>query len=523
MLQEGTGAHQRRRNDRGGLVQVGRRRGVGRDYADDGCHVRRRGGLVQGHGERGGGELAQAEPRGLGAGMARGDGGRGGIHANRIEDGGRGDAHARADEALRQGGGESGHAGRDGANAVGAVIDREHARHDRGQNLRGADVAGRLLAPDVLLAGLQGQAQCHAAVRVLRHAHQASGHLARVFLARGKERRVRSAVAERQAESLHAAQGHVGPELSGWGQHRKGEQIGRHRHARASGVGALAEGAVVEYLAVGGRVLQKGAEDARIEAEIHVVAEHDFEAQGRRAGAHHGDGLGMAKLRHEKDLGVVALAKPGEHVHGLGRRGGLIEQRGPCHVEPTQIHGHGLEIEQGLQAALRDLGLVGRVGSVPAGILQDVALDDRRQDGLGVAHADVGPHAAVAVAQPAQLGQGLVLGQRRRELKWPVGADGRGDRLRDQLVERGRAHDAQHLDQIRWSRADVAKQKLILWCGGHLAATSPRSLSRRSRRRRGPSASSAPRGSPPRFGSSNRRRRGLHSRTRVSPAGWCSP
>ena len=121
---------------------------------------------------------------------------------------------------MREGGGQSGHTGRDGANALGAVVDREHARHDSGQNLRGADVAGGLLAPDVLFAGLQGQAKCRAAVRIACNANQSPRHLARVLFAGGKESCVRSAIAERQAETLRAAQRDVGPEFPWWHEQR---------------------------------------------------------------------------------------------------------------------------------------------------------------------------------------------------------------------------------------------------------------------------------------------------------------
>ncbi len=51
------------------------------------------------------------------------------------------------------------------AQAVRTVIDGVHPGHDRQQHLRRADVAGRLLAPDVLLAGLERHAVGHLAVR----------------------------------------------------------------------------------------------------------------------------------------------------------------------------------------------------------------------------------------------------------------------------------------------------------------------------------------------------------------------
>ena len=74
--------------------------------------------------------------------------------------------------------------------------------------------------------------------------------------------------------------------------------------------------------------------------------------------------------------------------HRLGRGGRFVEQRGIGDVERGQVGDHRLEIEQRFEPALRDLGLIRRVGGVPAGIFQDVALDDRRHDAIGVAGAN---------------------------------------------------------------------------------------------------------------------------------------
>ena len=87
-------------------------------------------------------------------------------------------------------------------------------RHVRQQRLRGADVAGGLFAADVLLAGLQGQAQRGPATRVLGDAHDAAGHVAFEGVAGGEERGVRSAVAQRHAKTLGAADGDVRAEFA---------------------------------------------------------------------------------------------------------------------------------------------------------------------------------------------------------------------------------------------------------------------------------------------------------------------
>ena len=61
----------------------------------------------------------------------------------------------------------------DGANAVRAVIDGVHRRHVGQQRLRRADVGRRLLAADVLLAGLQRHAIRGLALRIDGHADDA--------------------------------------------------------------------------------------------------------------------------------------------------------------------------------------------------------------------------------------------------------------------------------------------------------------------------------------------------------------
>ena len=74
------------------------------------------------------------------------------------------------------------------------------------------------------------------------------------------------------------------------------------------------------------------------------------------------------------------------HRHRFGGRGALVEQRRVRDRQAGEIAHHGLEVEQRFEPPLRDLRLVRRVGGVPAGILQDVALDHGRDQAVAVAH-----------------------------------------------------------------------------------------------------------------------------------------
>src|SRR5439155_4299538 len=101
------------------------------------------------------------------------------------------------------------HASRDAAQPVRAVIDGVHRGHDRQQHLRGADIARRFFAADMLLARLQRHAQAGAAGAVLGYADDPARQVALELVARREERGMRAAVAERDAETLGVTDGDV--------------------------------------------------------------------------------------------------------------------------------------------------------------------------------------------------------------------------------------------------------------------------------------------------------------------------
>ena len=76
------------------------------------------------------------------------------------------------------------------------------AGRERQQRLVRADVAGGLVAPDVLLARLQGHDEGALAVEVRGHADEPAGDLADERVGRGEDPEVRAAVLRRDAERL---------------------------------------------------------------------------------------------------------------------------------------------------------------------------------------------------------------------------------------------------------------------------------------------------------------------------------
>jgi|GEM_PF-5238960 len=277
----------------------------------------------------------------------------------------------------------------DGAQAFGPVIDGIHSRHDREQRLGGADVAGRLLAADVLLARLQRHAQRGVALGILRDADDAPGQMAHIFISNGEIGRVGAAETERNPEALRRAHRHVGAQLARRQEQRERKHVGSHDHPDRGSVGPLDKAPRVDQGAVRGGILQERAEDrGGAEVERRGVAGVHRDAQRLGPGANDREGLRVAVARDEERLRRLGPGDGMQERHRFGRRGALVEQRGVRDRQSGQIDDHGLVVEQRLEPPLRDLGLIGRVLRIPAGVLEDVALDDRRRDGIGITHSN---------------------------------------------------------------------------------------------------------------------------------------
>ncbi len=354
---------------------------------------------------------------------------------------------------------------RDPLEPVRPVVDRVQAGHDGEEHLGRADVARRLFPADVLLARGQGHAVGRPAVRVLRQSDQASGQLPDMVLPAGEKRGVRAAEPQRHAEPLRRSDGDVGAPLAGRFHERQREEIrGHHRHDL--GLAGLREQVrrVVER-AVGRRILEQEAEAGVAgEGPVFRPADAEDDAEGFGPRLHHGDGLGMAMSRNEKLVACPAafvVCDAPAHGHGLGGSRGFVQERGIGDRQAGQVRDHRLKIHQGLQAALRDFRLVGRVGRVPAGIFQDVAENHRGSDAVVVAQPDKGASDAVAARQFPKVRQHVVLAARVPQGQRPLEPDvGRDDRV-GQGVERGQAERRQHLLDVGIGGPEVPVKKRV--------------------------------------------------------------
>ncbi len=339
---------------------------------------------------------------------------------------------------------------------LGPVVHRIHPGDDREQDLRGADVRRRLLTTNVLLARGQGETKRHPIMRVLRDTDEPAGHRSLVGVTRRHVGRMRAAVEERDAETLRAADHDVDTHLPRRRQQRQGERIGGDGDQYVAGRQPGDEAAVVPHLTVCARILEEDSKRVVLDQVGDRVADGHLDAERLCTRVHDFDGLRVT-CRIDEEPGAILLVDSGEHRHRLGRRRGLVEEGGVGDLHPGEVDDHGLEVEQRLEPPLRDLGLIRRVRRVPAGIFEDVALDDPRRDRVRVAGADHRRVDGVLGGEATQPAEYLGLGRGCGETDGRLVVDRRGHRLDDEVVE---CPDADRLEH----RCNVIVPEAVVTC-----------------------------------------------------------
>ena len=352
---------------------------------------------------------------------------------------------------------------RDFGDAFRAVPHGEHTGHGGHQGRGGADVGGGFLPFDVLLAGLEGQPHGAFAEAADGDADDAARQVSLVFVGAGHPAGGRTAEAHRKAEALGGAAGNVGTPGGRLFQHGQGEEVAPGGHEAAGGVGLLAEGGIVAHGAVGGGVLDQRAVAFVFKCIFIPFARVDFDAQSAGAGAQHGEHVGEDVLIHEDHvlagLDGVAGAQLEHHAHGFGGSGRVVEHRAVGQREAGERGDHRLEVDERLEAALGDLGLVGRVGRVPAGILENVAGDHGRGSRPVETEADHRAEVAVLAGDLLEAGQIGLLADGGIEFEGFFQQNILRNGLSDEFVERGYAQDFEHLLLLFGSGTVVAVDK----------------------------------------------------------------
>ena len=265
---------------------------------------------------------------------------------------------------------------------------------------------------------------------------------------------MRTAEADRHAEALHRADADVGAHRPGRGEQDERERVGRDHGERVARVELLDRLPPVADATIGTRMLEQCADDLAVGQPRLEVGDDDLDAERLGSRLDDGDRLRQRVLVDQKDPRVL-LGVTEAQRHRLGRGRGLVEQRRIGARQAREVGDDGLVVEQRLEAPLRDLRLIRRVGRVPGRVLEHLAEHDLRRVRAVVAEADHLRHDAIALADLAQLVEHLDLGGGRRHVDRLAHAD----RLRHgrglQRVEGVVAELRQHRELVLLARPDV--------------------------------------------------------------------
>ena len=348
---------------------------------------------------------------------------------------------------------------RDSAQTLRAVVHRVSASNNRQQSLSGTDVRGSLLAADVLLTSLQGQAVGRLAGRVLRDTHQTARHGALHALVNGHVAGVRAAEEEGQAKALGVTNCDICAQFTGRLQQGQSQQVGVHRHQGVTFLSSLDERFDITDFAVLGGVSQDNAVQVALGQALGEISDDKGNTEHLRTAAGHRNNLGQATGVNSEEAVLHLAVCTVHHNCGLSDSGSLIQQRGVSNLQAGQLHHGVLEVQQSFQATLRNLSLVGSVGSVETGVLQNIAAQNRGGYSIVVSGTNHLDENLILRCIAGNLCLSLMLRQRSRQLQIAVKANLGGDDSVHQRIQGRISQGFEHLLCVCGTGAEMTFNK----------------------------------------------------------------
>ena len=238
----------------------------------------------------------------------------------------------------------------------------------------------------------------------------------------------------------------------------KGEQVGADAGQPFLGLYRGNQGTQIFHLTCGGGVLEQGTKHLFAHCIARGANRH-IETEVNRALLDHVDHLRVHVIGHEEEVGF-GLGHPLGQRHRLGGGGRFIQQGGAGQIHAGEIQRQLLEVEQGFETALRQLGLVRGVGGIPARIFQHVAQNDVGHMGIVITHADIALGNLVLSGIAPELGQRFHFGHAGTDPQRARQANGGGHGLFNQIVQAFGPDGRQQLAQLFLARADMAADKI---------------------------------------------------------------
>ena len=290
----------------------------------------------------------------------------------------------------------------------------------------------------MLFTRLQCEAVGGATVCIYGDANESTRKRALEGVACGHEGGVWAAVPHRNAESLTAADHHIGTLRACALHEHGGEWVSGNDHEQLQRMRRLNICADRTRCTATPRIRDQQRERSLAVARRRSALEqlgswrnHEGDVERLSARLQHVNRLRVRICINEHQVAVSNATHRMRERHRLRGCSPFVKERRVRDLHPSDIADSGLEVEQRLKATLRNLWLVRRVGGVPGGILQDVALDDWRRNRVVIARANKALQRRVACCHLAECCGNLRLGSRGGNVEW----FGTKDALRHGVVD----------------------------------------------------------------------------------------
>ena len=267
-------------------------------------------------------------------------------------------------------------------------VDRKRQRTQPGI---GADVAGRLLAPDMLLAGRQRQHEPALAVGIHRLPAQPPRHLPHELLAAPEQAQIRPAELQAHPQRLPLAHHDVRAQHTRGLDQPQRDRLGHHRdQQRALGVRRIGNRGEIGNAAQDVGILHHHCRSLTVDCRDQrgVIRLRD---QLRDARVDHVAGKpghrrcsgSVVRMQSARQQHFRPFRDPPGHRDGLPARGRSVVHRCIGHLGSEQPRHLRLELEQHLQRTLRDFRLVRGIGGQELAALDQVIDRGRNMVAIG--------------------------------------------------------------------------------------------------------------------------------------------
>ena len=201
---------------------------------------------------------------------------------------------------------------------------------------------------------------------------------------------MRAAKPHRHAKTLGRADHNIRPHLARRGEQRQRQQVGADHGQPAGRMGRGDLGREIADSPAAPGIIQHNGERFGGGDRGGIAGRHidNLPAQRPGAGGDHARGSADAHPLATAMYALSAVCNACAMATASAAAVASSSSEALAISMPVKLADHGLEIQDRLQPPLRDLRLIRRIGRIPAGIFQHIALDHRRGDGAVIAQPD---------------------------------------------------------------------------------------------------------------------------------------